>query len=120
MRIYGDTARPVSLRIPAFAGLARPHCAFVFSVLHRRRMAGAGLKTLLVVVVLVLVALVIDFNYIGSSLTEQFRFDHLSPPATGETGVADETTPTNNTTTPPPGTPLFFRSLLCLFVAFVL
>ncbi len=78
------------------------------------------MKTLVVVVVLVLVALVIDFNYIGSSLTEQFRFDHLSPLATGETGVADETTPTNNTTTPPPGTPLFFRSLLCLFVAFVL
>ena len=70
-------------------------------------MAGAGLKALVMVVVLVLVALVIDFNYIGSSLTEQFRFNHLA------TEVADKTTPTNNTTTP--GTPPFFFRSLSLF-----
>jgi hypothetical protein len=62
-------------------------------------MAGAGLKALVVVVVLVLVALVIDFNFLGSSLTDQFRFNYPSPLVTG---VADETTPTNNTTTPGP------------------
>jgi hypothetical protein len=82
-------------------------------------MAGAGVKALVVVVVLVLVVLVIDFNFIGSSLTQQFRFNYLPPPATE---IADETTPTNKTT-PPPGTPpsffvlSLFRSLFLSFFA---